>query len=88
MNKTGTKVRILEPGNHLFRNRRNTNKYIQVTVYENDRHYYYKNFMHWENGVTNVLGQRRNKLLKVSRNSLIDILEDYSEVPVDYTILP
>ena len=88
MNKHGDTTRILEPGVHLFRNRRNTNKYIQVAVYKNDGHYYYKNFMYWENGVTNVLGQRRNKLLKISRSSLSEILTDYDNIPVDYSILP
>ena len=88
MNKTGAKTRIVSVGTHLYRHSRNENKYLQVTVYNNDRHYYYKNFMHWDNGVTNVLGQRKNKLLKISRGSLSEILDDYTEVPVDYSILP
>lgn len=88
MSDRGVKSMLIPIGIHLFRNNHNDNKYVVVAKYKNDGHYYYKNFMHWENGVTNVLGQRRNKLLKVSRNSLRDILEDYSEVPVDYTILP
>jgi len=88
MNITGVKTRLLPAGIHLFRHNRNSNKYLEVAVYKNDRHYYYKNFMHWDNGVTNVLGQRNSKLLRISRNSLTEILEDYTEVPVDYTILP
>lgn len=88
MNKTGVQERLLPVGTHLFRNNHNANKYIEVVVRKVDNHYYYKNFMHWDNGVTNVLGQRGNRLLKITRGSLLDILEDYSEIPVDYTILP
>ena len=88
MNITGVKTRLLSVGVHLFRNNRNEHKYIEVAIRKGDNHYYYKNFTHWDNGVTNILGWRRNAYRKITRHSLEIALEDYTEIPVDYTILP
>lgn len=88
MNKTGATKRLLDVGTHLFRNKRNENKYIVVAVYGNDGHYYYKNFMHWDNGVTNPLGTVGKSYRKIHRQSLSEALSDYEQIPVDYTILP
>ena len=88
MNKTGTKKRLAEPGIHLYRNLRNPNKYIQLDVYASDGHYYWRNFMHWDNGVTNIIGDTRNRQHRISRTLLAEILEDYEEIPIDYSILP
>lgn len=88
MNKTGAKARLLPVGTHLFRNNRNEHKYLEVVIRKGDNHYYYKNFMHWDNGVTNILGWKRNAYRKITRGSLAEILEDYTEIPVDYTMLP
>lgn len=61
----------------IYRNKRNHNKFIEV---HNDGHYHnsVKQYMHWNNGVKNLLGDR--KLHRWKANDLKSLLEDYEEV--------
>lgn len=61
----------------VYRNKRNRNKYIEV---HNDGHYHntVKQFMKWDNGVKNLLGDRR--LHRWRRKNLNELLKDYNEI--------
>lgn len=67
-----------------YRNIRNPNKYIIVMQYENDRHYFYKQFLEWTNGVRNYTGCDYTKpwgtWTKIRKSSLNELLEDYTEI--------
>ncbi len=61
----------------VYRNKRNKNKYIEV---HNDGHYHntVKQFMKWNNGVKNLLGDRR--LHRWRKANLNELLSDYEEI--------
>lgn len=64
----------------LFRNKRNKNKYIEV---HNDSHYHNaaRQFMSWDNGVKNLLGDK--KLHRIRKKFLEELLKDYEECEKD-----
>ena len=61
----------------IFKNKRNPNKRLEV---HNDGHYHntVKAFMEFENGVINLLGDK--KLHRWRKGNLDELLEDYVEV--------
>ena len=61
----------------VYRNKKNKNKYIEV---HNDGHYHntVKQFMKWDNGVKNLLGDRL--LHRWRRKNLNELLKDYNEI--------
>lgn len=61
----------------IFKNKRNTNKRLEI---HNDGHYHYsvKSYMEWDNGVKNLLGNK--KLNRWKKVNLVELLEDYEEV--------
>lgn len=62
-----------------YRNKRNPNKYFNLKHYA-DGHYYYIPFMHWANGVTNVIGQRGCRYWRCRKSYIKELMEDYEEV--------
>ena len=65
-----TKIRI-------FKNKRNPHKRLEI---HNDGHYHntVKAFMEFENGVINLLGDK--KLHRWKKRNLAELLEDYEEI--------
>lgn len=63
----------------VYRNKRNKNKYIEV---HNDGHYHntVKQFMKWDNGVKNLLGDRC--LHRWIKANLDELLSDYEEINI------
>lgn len=63
----------------VYRNKRNKNKYIEV---HNDGHYHntVKQFMKWNNGVKNLLGDRC--LHRWRKANLDELLNDYEEINI------
>lgn len=63
----------------VYRNKRNKNKYIEV---HNDGHYHntVKQFMKWDNGVKNLLGDRC--LYRWRKANLDELLSDYEEINI------
>lgn len=61
----------------LYSNKRNSNKYIEV---HNDgySHNTIRQFMKWNNGVRNLLGDR--KLHRWKKQNLTELLKDYEEI--------
>lgn len=60
----------------IYRNKYNKNKYIEVHYYK-CRHKAVKQFMMWNNGVKNYLGDRC--LHRWNKKNLNELLEDYEE---------
>ena len=58
----------------IYQNKRNKNKYLEV---HNDGHYHnaVRQYMQWENGVKNLLGDR--KLHRWRIGNLKELLKDY-----------
>ena len=61
----------------IYRNNRNENKYIEI---HNDGHYHnsVKAYLKWNNGVKNLLGDKR--LHRWKRENLNELLEDYTRL--------
>ena len=61
----------------IFKNKRNPNKRLEI---HNDGHYHnsVKSYMEWDNGVKNLLGNK--KLNRWKKANLDELLEDYKEV--------
>ena len=61
----------------IFKNKRNQNKRLEI---HNDGHYHnsVKSYMEWDNGVKNLLGNK--KLNRWKKANLDELLEDYEEV--------
>ena len=61
----------------IFKNKRNPNKRLEI---HNDGHYHnsVKSYMEWDNGVKNLLGNK--KLNRWKKANLDELLEDYEEV--------
>lgn len=65
-----------------FRNKRSTNKYIQMKRY-NSGNYYFRQFMHWETErgpVTNYIGIASGAFRRGGIKFMKTVLEDYEEV--------
>lgn len=64
----------------LYRNNRNSNKYIEVKHYA-DGHYAWRQIMVFANGVTNYIGSRTGRFFRASKNTIQDVVTaDYSTV--------
>ena len=63
----------------IFKNKRNPHKRLEV---HNDGYYHnsVKSYMEWDNGVKNLLGNK--KLNRWKKANLDELLEDYEEVKV------
>ena len=63
----------------IFKNKRNPHKRLEI---HNDGHYHnsVKSYMEWDNGVKNLLGNK--KLNRWKKANLVELLEDYEEVKV------
>ena len=61
----------------IYQNKRNINKYLEI---HNDGHYHnaVRQYMKWENGVKNLLGDKKLHRWRIS--NLKELLEDYKEV--------
>lgn len=62
----------------LYRNNRNANKYIEVVRYDCG-HYHAVQYMKWGN-VVNKLGSRIGRRFRFCKRTLMDILEDYTQI--------
>ena len=62
----------------IYRNNRNSNKYIDVVRY-GCGHYYAVQYMRWGN-VINKLGSRTGRRFRFCKGTLMDILEDYTQI--------
>lgn len=67
----------------IFRNLKNPNKYIEVVRYKCG-HFYVRQFMHWDNGVTNYLGTKRGGHFRMTARTLCPILADYKLIMTEY----
>lgn len=62
----------------LYRNNRNANKYIEVVRYDCG-HYHAVQYMKWGN-VVNKLGSRTGRRFRFYKRTLMDILDDYTQI--------
>lgn len=64
-----------------YRNKRNHAKFIEIKKYDNDRHYYIRQYMDWNLGFRNYIGRPNGSFTRIRmtwvRN---DLLEDYEVV--------
>ena len=73
------KGRKMYPGILIFRNKRNENKYVDVKR-SKCGHYYIVQYMIFENQdvtIINYTGCKRRRFSRVSKRTLLSILEDY-----------
>ena len=61
-----------------YRNKRNTNKYIDVKV-TNDHHYLWRQRMMFDNGVINYVGTKKGGFRRQRKATMVDVLKDYEE---------
>lgn len=60
----------------IYRNKRNEHKFLEVVTYD-PGHVYMVQFIRWDNGIVNRVGDNRRH--RVSRDTLSSILDDYEE---------
>lgn len=73
------KGRKMYPGILVFRNKRNENKYIDVKR-SKCGHYYIVQYMVFENKdatIINYMGCRRKRFSRITKRTLLSIIEDY-----------
>lgn len=62
-----------------FRNKRNPHKFI-VTKRTNDRHYMWRQYMQFDNGVINPVGTPKGGFRRQGKGTIDEVLNDYEEV--------
>ena len=62
----------------IYRNNRNSNKFIEGVRYKSGN-YYAVQFMPWGN-VGNKLGSRTGRRFRFTKKTLMSVLEDYTEI--------
>lgn len=62
-----------------YRNKFNHHKFI-VTKHTNDRHYLWRQYMEFDNGVINPVGTKKGGFRRQGKGTIGEVLNDYEEV--------
>ena len=70
----------------VYRNKQNSHKYI-ITKKDNSRHYYWRQEMCFDNGVTNPVGTKKGGFMRQGKKTIEEVLEDYKELDVVWNVV-
>lgn len=66
----------------LYQNRHNEHKFLELKRYD-DGHYYWRQFMKFDNGVKNYIGSKTGRFFRVSIFTVTEVIMSYIWITSD-----